>query len=148
MQTSRTMPTVERGTAPDSAGAPGRLRVLLVDDHAESVEPLARLLEMSGHEVTTAFSSEDALCAARGQRFDLLLSDLDLPVTNGCDLLRRICEAYPIRGIAISAHTSGRFFKLAVAAGFERVLTKPLQFDEVMRAITELGGSAHTETKP
>ena len=137
MQTSRTMPAVECGTARDAARAAGGLRVLLVDDHAESVEPLARLLEMSGHEVTTAYSSEDALSESQRQRFDLLLSDLDLPVTNGCDLLRRISESYPIRGIAISAHTSGPFFKLAVAAGFERVLTKPLRFDEVVHAIAD-----------
>ena len=115
--------------------AASRFRILLVDDHAESVEPLARLLEMSGHEVCTAFNAEQALSEARGQRFDLLISDLDMPVTNGCDLLRRIVESYPINAIAVSAHTSGRFAKLAEAAGYERVLTKPLKFDEVMKAI-------------
>lgn len=110
-------------------------RVLLVDDHAESVEPLARLLEMSGLRVTTAFNAEQALCEARLQRFDLLISDLDMPVTNGCDMLRRIREMYEIKAIAVSAHTSGRFAKLAADAGFEQVLTKPLRFDHIMQAV-------------
>ena len=112
-----------------------RLRILLVDDHAESVEPLARLLEMHGHDVTTAFTADEALGEARARRFDLLVSDLDMPVTNGCDLLRRVREMYPLKAVAVSAHTSGRFMKLAEAAGYERVLTKPVKFDEVLEAI-------------
>src|SRR5687768_7375336 len=134
---------MQNGNSPyagDSRVVP--LRVLLVDDHAESVEPLARLLEMCGHEVETAFNADGALDAARRRRFDALLSDLDMPVTNGCDLLRRIRELYPLRAIAISAHTSGRFAKLAEAAGFEKVLTKPLRFDEVLKAVGDLRESA------
>ena len=126
------------GCAP--ADGSGRFRILLVDDHAESVEPLARLLEMYGHDVRTTANADEALCCAREWRCDVLLSDLDMPVTNGCDLLRCIREIYPrethpIKAIAISAHTSGRFAKLAEAAGYERVLVKPVRFDDVLEAV-------------
>ena len=115
-----------------------RLRILLVDDHAESAEPLARLLEYCGHEVTVTLSAAEALAAAQAGRYDLLMSDLDMPVQNGCDLLRGVRELYPIKAIAITAHASGRFAKLAEAAGFDRVLMKPLRFDQVLQA---LGGA-------
>ena len=140
---------MQNGNSP-SAGdrRVGPFRILLVDDHAESVEPLARLLEMCGHEVETAFNAGEALDAARRRRFDVLLSDLDMPVTNGCDLLRRIREQYPVKAIAISAHTSGRFAKLAEAAGFGKVLTKPLRFDEVLQAVGELREAAPAAAAP
>ena len=112
-----------------------QLRILLVDDHAESLEPLARLLEITGHEVKVSLTAAEALAAAQSRRYDLLLSDLDMPVTDGCDLLRRIRDEYPLRAIAITAHVSGRFAELAESAGYERVLTKPLRFDEVLQAI-------------
>ena len=124
----------------------GPHRVLLVDDHAESVEPLARLLEMSGFEVTTALNAEPALCEARHHRFDLVISDLDMPVTNGCDMLRRIRELYEIKAIAVSAHTSGRFAKLAADAGFEQVLTKPLRFDQLMQAVRRFQAALPAKT--
>jgi two-component system CheB/CheR fusion protein len=111
------------------------LHILLVDDHAESVEPLARLLELSGHTVTVCLTAADALAAAGQSRFDLLLSDLDMPVSDGCDLLRRIRDLYPVKAIAITAHASGRFARLAEAAGYARVLTKPLRFDQLLDAI-------------
>lgn len=137
METDTPQHARDGGSARESSAVPVRFRILLVDDHAESVEPLARLLEMYGHEVTAAFTADEALGAARARRFDLLVSDLDMPVTNGCDLLRRIREMYPLKAVAVSAHTSGRFAKLAEAAGYERVLTKPVRFDEVLQAIAQ-----------
>jgi CheY-like chemotaxis protein len=113
----------------------GLLRVLVVDDHAESVEPLARLLAMHGHAVSMATSADEALDQARAGRFDLLLSDLDMPITDGCELLRRVRALYSVRGVAISAHTGTNFARAASAAGYERVLIKPLHFDEVLAAV-------------
>ena len=123
-----------------------RLRILLVDDHAESVEPLARLLEITGHEVTVSLTAADAVAAARSRRYDLLLSDLDMPVTDGCDLLRRVRDLYPLKAIAITAHASGRYALLAESAGYERVLTKPLRFDHVLEAIGQADAPPRDET--
>lgn len=117
---------------------PGPLRILLVDDHVESIEPLTRLLEMCGHTVTAAFSAADALTEAGRGRFDLLMSDLDMPVTDGCELLRRLRAMYPLHAIAISAHTGDPLAKQAAAAGYHCLLIKPLRFDEVVEAISRL----------
>jgi CheY-like chemotaxis protein len=139
-----TTASADAGTDPASLvmPLPGVLRILVVDDHAESVEPLARLLAMHGHAVSTAASADEALGEARARRVDLLLSDLDMPVTDGCELLRRIRALYPVRGIAISAHTGKSFAREASAAGYERVLIKPLCFDEVLAAISRISPPA------
>lgn len=121
-----------------AAPTPQRLRILVVDDHVESIEPLTRLLEMCGHTVTSAYSAADALGAAGRGRFELLMSDLDMPVTDGCELLVQLRAMYPLNAIAISAHTGERLAKQATAAGYQCLLIKPLRFDEVLEAISRL----------
>ena len=66
-------------------------RVLLVEDHEETLQVMAELLRRLGHEVTTASTIKEALKAAGEKHFDLVISDLGLPDGLGHDLMRSSC---------------------------------------------------------
>jgi CheY-like chemotaxis protein len=81
-------PTQKKGAL--TAGAPGSLSILVVEDHPDTRRALEMFLQLLGHQTKLAADLKEALqMAAAGSRFDLLLSDLRLPDGNGWDLLRR-----------------------------------------------------------
>ncbi len=75
----------ERRTA-----APGKRRVLVVDDNVDAAQTLAELLELWGHEVHVALDGPDALEAARDYRPDVVLLDIGLPTLDGYQVARRL----------------------------------------------------------
>ena len=83
------------------------LRILLVDDHEDTLRVMSRLLKGLSHEVTTASSIEPALAAAATKKFDLIISDLGLGVESGRDLMRELLKRQPIRGTALTGNGTG-----------------------------------------
>src|SRR4051812_42682619 len=81
------------------------LRILVVDDHADTAHVMGRLLELDGHAVKWVTSVAEAMAAAETQPFDLLLSDIMLPDESGLDLMQRLKERGAIKGIAMSGNT-------------------------------------------
>ena len=69
------------------------LRILLVDDHEDTLRVMARLLKGLEHDVTTATGISGALAAAQAAEFDLLISDVGLGEESGLDLMRELLEA-------------------------------------------------------
>ena len=65
------------------------LRILLVDDHVDTCAALEKLLARRGHRVVTAHDVRSAIEAARGDSFDLLISDMGLPDGTGVELMAR-----------------------------------------------------------
>jgi DNA-binding NtrC family response regulator len=63
-------------------------RVLLVEDEANMVRTLSRILERAGYEVATAANGREALAALEGEPIDVLITDLNMPVMDGMTLLR------------------------------------------------------------
>jgi CheY-like chemotaxis protein len=112
------------------------LRILVADDHEDSVSPLARLLRQEGHDVHEARSVADAFRFAVSAPVDLLISDLDLTDGDGCELLRRIRQLHPtVRGIAVSGFDGEAYERQCREAGYERLLSKPLIFQHIRAAI-------------
>ncbi|WP_405125203.1 ATP-binding protein [Ralstonia pseudosolanacearum] len=108
------------------------LRVLVVDDNAESLGVIALMLERYGAEVVTVASGAAALDAldraAGGPPFDALVSDLAMPGMDGMQLLRAIrargLTALP--AIAVTAFADPIRLKAAKEAGYQSVITKPI----------------------
>src|SRR5688572_28711764 len=65
-------------------------RILVIDDDVGVLESTARMLRASGYTVQTAASGEDGLDLARGDVFDVILSDMRMPGLSGMDLLSRL----------------------------------------------------------
>ncbi len=118
------------------------LRILLVEDHADTAEAMAELLRGQGHQVLVAGSVAQGLAAAdsRGgaQGLDLLLSDLGLPDGSGLDLMRELAQRYGMRGIALSGYGMEEDVRKSMDAGFEKHLTKPVSLQALRSVLQEV----------
>jgi CheY-like chemotaxis protein len=99
------------------------LRLLLVEDNADSAEILAELLVSRGHHVRIASTASDALACAAEESFDLVVSDLGLPDGSGYELMAMLRDRHALRGIAL---TGARITDAAATSGFVAYLTKPI----------------------
>src|SRR5690349_13785841 len=93
------------------------LRLIVVEDHADTAEGLKRFLKAVGYQVFVATDMASALSLATSVEFDLLLSDIGLPDGNGWELLRQLTAERPIRAIAFSAHNEPQDLERSAAAG-------------------------------
>lgn len=115
-------------------------RILLVEDHEDTLRILARLLRKWGYVVTTASSVKTALERASEQNFDLLISDLGLPDGSGYDIVRQLDEGFP--AIALSGYGTDEDIRMSQEAGFAEHLTKPVSFQTLRAAVDRLIPSA------
>ena len=99
------------------------LKILVVEDHADTSRVMARLLEGHGHEVRTAPGVNTALAEASREPFDLLISDIGLPDGTGLELMRQIRAIRPIKGIALSGFDSNEDVRQSRDAGFAAHVT-------------------------
>jgi signal transduction histidine kinase len=121
---SRPIPTAQLVPA-KSPGANKAVRILLVDDHEDTLEFMSRFLTLCGHEVAHASTYRAALSVARQQKFDLVISDLGLPDGNGYELMRALQALSPVKGIALSGYGMIADVEDSLTAGFSAHLTKP-----------------------
>jgi DNA-binding response OmpR family regulator len=70
-----------------------KTRILLIEDDPGITITLQRLLASEGHEVVIEKRGDSGLTRARGEEFDVVLSDLKLPGLSGLDLVRELHEA-------------------------------------------------------
>lgn len=70
------------------------MRILVVEDHAPTRLAITKLIRQAGADVTSARDGEEALGYLLTQRFDVLLTDLRMPVMDGMELLHH-CETLP-----------------------------------------------------
>jgi CheY-like chemotaxis protein len=112
------------------------LRLLLVDDHADTRRILSRLLGRCGHEVSTADCGQSALKLMETEPFDALISDIGLPDSSGYELVREAKRRQPVRGIALSGFGMEEDVRRSLEAGFDYHLTKPVEFQE-LRALLQ-----------
>jgi CheY-like chemotaxis protein len=92
-----------KSPAPHNVSA-APLRVMVVDDHADTARVLGKLLTASGYVVNTATTAAAALSLAGKYSFDLVISDLGLPDMTGYELMKQIKDIYPTKGIAVSGY--------------------------------------------
>lgn len=138
------LPTVEPAsqppapvTAPLLSGQP-LSRILLVDDHDDTLRILSRLLQKWGYSVTTAGSVQTALTLAAQQKFDLLISDLGLPDGSGLEIMEQVKSRYGLRGVALSGFGTEEDIQASRDAGFEEHFVKPVSFPDLQRILKRL----------
>ena len=115
------------------------LQLLVVEDHEPTLAVLTRLLGRAGHQTVSVNSVADALKAVKSQQFDVVISDLGLPDGSGWDLIAELRAHNPdIRGIALTGYGMEDDLVRSRAAGFTTHLVKPVEFDQLRRALNEL----------
>jgi CheY-like chemotaxis protein/two-component sensor histidine kinase len=114
------------------------LRILFVDDNADTAFVLSKFLTASGHVVKTAGSAAAALELASKEPFDIIVSDIGLPDVNGYELMKRIRAFYPIQGIAMSGYGMEDDLRKSREAGFSDHIVKPASLSQIERSIHRL----------
>lgn len=118
--------------------------VLLVDDSLSVRKVLARRLARLGLEVSTAEDGEEALARLREERFDALVTDLEMPRMNGYQLIetvRRRPESRTLPVIVITTRAGREHGDLARRLGADRHLTKPVDHEHLARLVEELAAA-------
>jgi CheY-like chemotaxis protein len=116
------------------------LRLLLVEDHVDSAELLAELLESRGHSVAIATSASAALALASQNEFDVLVSDVGLPDASGYELMQQLRDRYALKGIAVTGSGRADDVERGRAAGFSVHLTKPVTVRRLAAALEQVAG--------
>ena len=125
----------------------GGLRILLADDHVESVISVGRLLRSQGHHVQAALSGAEAVASAAVFRPNVALIDLSLPVLDGYAVAQEL-RAMPATKsaflIALTGWDSVEVVARSRAAGFDRHIVKPLSLDAMLAVLSaaRAGGGA------
>jgi DNA-binding response OmpR family regulator len=113
----------------------GTPRILVVEDHRDSRDALAKLLRFSGYCVSTASCVAEALRTAELESIDLVVCDLTLPDGNGCELVRELRQHRPVAAIAVTGHAPGSQSSDPRPSDFCERLTKPVQLSVLLAAI-------------
>lgn len=116
-------------------------RILAVDDEEAIRVMLQQFLNSLGHQVDTACDGMDALEALEKQRYDLVLSDINMPRMKGFELLKKVRERYPkTKRALITAYDVNDYLRLALEHGVGNIIPKttPFSFDEIRVVVTNL----------
>ena len=136
------------GHAPaDNACEGGALReattVLVAEDDADIRLMMLTLLGMKGYKTAEARDGQETYDVARVLRPDVILMDLQLPRLNGFAVARFVRQTEALRGvpiIVVSAHDPAKHRNLALAAGCNAYVQKPVDFDSLDGMILSLVG--------
>jgi two-component system OmpR family response regulator len=124
-----------------------RHRVLLVDDNADSSEPLSLLLQSKGFDTRIATDGEAALGIADEFLPDCVVLDLGLPDMDGYEVARRL-RARPTGAdlvlVALTGWAGQDVRNRAADAGFDYHLVKPVNWEEFERIVESVARTSAT----
>jgi CheY-like chemotaxis protein len=121
------------------------LRVLVVDDEAETCELLQFILEGCGAQVKTASSAAAALAAVAEEVFDVLISDIGMPDEDGYSLIAKVRALGKERGgeipaAALTAYATEEDRIRVLRSGFQIHVPKPISPSELIAVVANLAG--------
>lgn len=124
------------------------LTILVVDDEPDTSELLKMMIEKSGARVTTASSADEGLSALRSSRFDVIVSDIGMPRTDGYQFIQQVRDLPVERGsripaLALTAYARTEDRLRAMRAGYQMHIAKPIEYTELVTLIASLGGRNH-----
>jgi PAS domain S-box-containing protein len=123
------------------------LRVLVVDDDADTLEMIAAALTESDAKVTSAPSVEEALARIKESRPDVIVSDIAMPLHDGYELIQQVRtldngQLPVIPAVAITAYAREEDRERALLAGYQEYLAKPVEPLELIAILAKLAGRA------
>jgi EAL domain-containing protein (putative c-di-GMP-specific phosphodiesterase class I) len=122
----------------DAEAARPRGRVLVVDDERDLLEILGAMLAEVGWQVDTAPNGRAALVLVDAHRYDVVLSDIDMPGINGVELLREIrARDLDVPVLLITGHPRVETAVEALEHGALRYLQKPLRERDLLTAVED-----------
>ena len=122
----------------DSYSSGKSLRILVVEDHDDTLQALSNLLMHFGHEISMADDAESARKIIRSKEFDVVLADIGLPDGSGYDLIAEVKRKRPIKAVALTGFGAPDDIKRGREAGFDFHLTKPVDFHELRAVLGQI----------
>jgi len=119
------------------------LKLLIIDDDADSRELLKLALSQAGATVQAATCAADALEAAAASPFDVIISDIGMPEMDGLEMMTRLRSNTDARNcqtpaVALTAFAATDDRKRALLAGFDTFLSKPVDPSEVIVVVSRM----------
>ena len=115
------------------------MRILIVEDHADTLMLMERVLSRRQFEVETADSCKAAREALAARHFDVVITDIELGDGSGwelCHLIKATIKR-PVGLIAVTGHGMPKHVRESIEAGFCLHLTKPINISDLLAAVEE-----------
>lgn len=123
-----------------------QLSILVAEDNAVNRRLVTKVLESAGHRVVSVSNGKDAVSTFGTEIFDLILMDLEMPDMDGVAATQAIRQNEPkgshIAIYAVTAHTTAEDRERCFAAGMDGFLAKPVEIEEVLRAVSRVSNGA------
>ncbi len=119
------------------------LQVLVVDDNEDSLSLATFIFEECQAKIKTAISVDNALQIIEEWKPDIIISDICMPEKDGYALIRCLRDKEVKTGgfipaLALTSYVSPEMFFTATDAGFQKVILKPCDFDELVAVVAQL----------
>jgi len=139
----RVRPTLDRHVTFECPPELDGLRVLVVDDQPDTRDLLSSVIGNCNAVVFAACSSEEGLALVQKEKPDVIISDVGMPGEDGYAFIRRVRELAPEAGgrtpaAALTAYARAEDRRLAMRAGFEMHVPKPVEPSELLSIIATL----------
>jgi two-component system chemotaxis response regulator CheY len=115
--------------------------ILIVDDSASIRQAVKIALGGLGHSVSEAANGSEGVGKAGGARFDLIITDLNMPVMDGLTMIRKLRTNAAYTGVPIvflTTESDAGIKSQAKAAGATGWITKPFDADQLGRIVTKV----------
>lgn len=123
--------------------------ILIIEDDSKMREGLAELLKEEGYNVESAENGKKGIDKLTGKDFDVVLTDLIMPVMGGMDVLRETKRMRPATHVIfITAYATIENAVEAMKSGASDYITKPFKIDEVQTKIRKVLAEADFEKYP
>src|SRR5262249_3843932 len=114
------------------------LRILVVEDHSDTLQALSRLLNHFGHEISTADGARSAVKMINSKEFDVVLCDIALPDGNGYDVIAEAKRRRAVKAVALSAFAARADIEPGIKAGFDFHLAKTVDFHDLRSVLGQI----------
>jgi putative two-component system response regulator len=127
--------TLSTADAPGEAANVSGARLIIVDDEEPIRRMLARILERSGYSCDIAADADEAQKAMAGRRYDLVLTDMDMPGASGLDLIMQVGRDHPDTAtMMVTGMDDTTLAHSALEMGAYGYIIKPFEPNEVVIA--------------
>ena len=121
------------------------LHILVVDDERDTLDLVIMDLTQHGASVLGVTSASEALSALQHSQFDLLISDIAMPETDGYALIRQIRRGESgqdkqLPAVALTAQARAQDRMRAIMAGYNTHVAKPVEANELVTVVASLSG--------
>jgi DNA-binding response OmpR family regulator len=115
-------------------------RILIIDDDDLTQSMLKIALDTQGHDVFQAFDGHQGMDLLRAEKFDLVITDIWMPETDGLQVIRQVQQEFPDTKILAISGGSHKYpaleaLPVARALGAKKLLRKPFGEQELLAAI-------------